>query len=480
MFLSRKRPLKVLLRLGGNTKRKLVTDISKTESFDALHQEVINALYSQNAENLLSILHTHHPADIADIIEGLPPSKRHLFISLVSTQLAPGVLIALADWARDDVIEHFTPQEMATFISKLESDDALTVAERIGLKRRAEILSFLPVAERSFLEKSLAYPKDSAGRLMQHEVLSLPDCATVADLKTLLTNNKSDTPDTFYEVFIYNPLHMPIGSVPLHRILRVASDVFLRDIMDAHPLCICAMLDQEQVGNVFRQYGLVSAPVINEQGYIVGMITVDDVVTVLDKEAEEDLLYLTGANVTDYRASILETAFYRLRWLALTLINTLLASSVIYQFQETIEKIVAVAVLMPIVAAMGGNAGIQVITVTVRALATQQLGLHKKAILSAVVKELRIGLANSLIFSLPLGALIAWWFQDWRLGVILSMGVLFNIIWAGAAGTLIPLFFAKLRIDPAVAAGPLLTTTTDVLGYLFFLSLAVLFLAHGG
>jgi len=460
----------------GATKRKVVSDTSKTDSFEALHEEVTKALYSHNRQELLAILKAHHPADIADIIEGLSPSKRHRLISLVSDQLAADILISLTDWVREEIIAHFTPQEIGAFMSNLESDDALTIVESLDLKRRTEVLSFLPVAERSFLEKSLAYPKDSAGRLMQHEVLSLPDCATVADLKSLLTNSNPNIPDTFYEVFIYSPLHVITGSVPLHRILRVASDVLLSDIMDIHPLCITATLDQEQVGNIFRQYGLVSAPVINEQGHIVGMVTVDDVVTVLDEEAEEDLLYLTGASITDYRASISETAFYRLRWLAITLLNTLLASSVIYHFQEIIEKVVVLAVLMPIVAAIGGNAGMQVVTVTVRALATQQIGLYKKAILSAVIKELQIGLANSLIISLPLGALIAWWFQDWRLGVVLSTGMLFNIVWAGVAGTLIPLFFAKLQVDPAVAAGPLLTTTTDVLGYLIFLSLAVLFL----
>lgn len=311
---------------------------------------------------------------------------------------------------------------------------------------------------------------------MQHEVLSLPDCATVADLKTLLASNRDDIPFTFYEVFVHNPLHLPIGSVPLHRVLRVAPDVLLQEIMDPQPLCIPAKLDQEKVANLFRQYGLVSAPVVDSMGHIVGMITADDVVAVLGEEADEDLLYLRGAGIGDYHASIMETSFYRLRWLGITLVNTLLASSVIYQFQIVIEKMIALAVLMPIVAAMGGNAGMQVVTVTVRALATQQLGLNKNSIIRAVIKELRIGLANSMIFSLPLGALIAWWFHDLRLGIVLTIGMIFNIIWAGAAGTLIPLLFAKIGVDPAVAAGPLLTTTTDTLGYLVFLGLALLFL----
>jgi magnesium transporter len=461
---------------GGDTKRKVVTGVAECDASEILREDTIRALHSQNGQELLTILRTHHSADIADVIEGLTLAERRLLISLTHDQLVPGVLAALEDWARDDVIEHLSSQEIATAIRGLESDDALTIVESLDPKRQKEVLHAMSREERSFLEKSLAYPKDSAGRLMQHEVLSMPDCATVADLKTLLAGNHVGVPITFYEIFIYDPLHFPTGSIPLHRILRVAPHVLLREIMDPQPLCIPAILDQEHVGNLFRQYGLVSAPVVNDRGYIVGMITVDDVVAVLEEEAEEDLLYLTGAGVSDFRASILETSFDRLRWLVITLINTLLASTVIYQFQFALKKMIALAVLMPIVAAMGGNAGMQVVTVTVRALATRQLGLHKKAIIAAVVKELRIGLANSLIFSLPLGALIAWWFQDWRLGIVLSTGMIFNIIWASAAGTLIPLFFAKLKIDPAVAAGPLLTTTTDVLGYLVFLSLAVLLL----
>ncbi|MEI8296278.1 MAG: magnesium transporter [Alphaproteobacteria bacterium] len=459
---------------GGDAKRKVVA-AAETDLHEELRESVVRALHSQNRESLSAIIQTHHSADVADTIEWLTPPKRRLLISLVP-DLSPEVLIALADWARDDVLEHLTSQEIATAIRGLESDDALTIIEDLHVKRRHEVLNVMSPEESAFLKKSLHYPKDSAGRLMQHEVLSLPDCATVEDLNKLLASNRADIPLAFYEIFIHNPLHLPLGSIPLHRILRVASDVLLRDIMDPQPICIPADLDQEKVGHIFRQYGLVSAPVVDRSGHIVGMITADDVVTVLDKEADEDLLYLTGAGIADYRASIMETSFYRLRWLAITLVNTLLASSVIYQFQFVIEKMIALAVIMPIVAAMGGNAGMQVVTVTVRALATQQLGLHKKSIIAAVIKELRIGLANSMIFSLPLGALIAWWFHDLRLGIVLTIGMIFNIIWAGAAGTLIPLLFAKIKVDPAVAAGPLLTTTTDVLGYLVFLGLALLFL----
>jgi magnesium transporter len=466
--------IRSMLRRGGKC-HNTATDDTELDQSEALRADTLRALHSQNRESLAGIMHTHRPADFADVIEWLPPPKRRLLISLIP-DLDPEVLIALADWARDDILEHLNAIEIVTALRGLVSDDALTIVEGLNVKRRHEVLRAMSPEERLFLEKSLSYPKDSAGRLMQHEVLSLPDCATVADLKAVLADSHSHIPLIFYEIFVHNPMHLPVGSIPLHRVLRVALDVSLQKIMDSRPLCIPARLDQEKVGNIFRQYGLVSAPVVDLMGHIVGMITADDVVKVLEKEADEDLLYLTGAGVGDYKASILETSFYRLRWLVITLVNTLLVSFVIYQFQVVIEKMIALAVLMPIVAAMGGNAGMQVVTVTVRALATQQLGLNRRSIIGAVIKEVRIGLANSIIFALPLGALIAWWFHDLRLGIVLTVGMIFNIIWAGAAGALIPLFFAKINVDPAVAAAPLLTTTTDVLGYLVFLGLALLFL----
>jgi magnesium transporter len=239
---------------------------------------------------------------------------------------------------------------------------------------------------------------------------------------------------------------------------------------------IPATMDQETVAHIFRQYGIVSAPVVDDSGRLIGVITVDDVVHVIEEEAEEDLLGIVGVSETDFHAPAGSTAWRRVRWLIVTLCNSAIAATVISQFQATIEQIVALAVLMPIVAAMGGNAGVQVITVTVRALATRDLQPRGTAIWRLIGKELAVGAINGAVFALIVGLATALWFDSWSLGAVLAGAMIFNMIWAGLAGTLIPVTLARFEIDPAIGAGPFLTTTTDVLGFFSFLGLATLFL----
>lgn len=285
----------------------------------------------------------------------------------------------------------------------------------------------------------------------------------------------ADLPSTFYDIYVIGPDYHPLGSVPVSRLLRTDRPVPVTEIMVPDLKLIPAEMDQENVAFLFRQYGLVSAPVVDEGGRLLGAITVDDVVNVIDEEAEEDLLALGGVGETDFHASIPETAFRRMRWLVVTLVNTLIAATVISRFDATIEQIVALAVLMPIVAAMGGNAGMQVVTVTVRALAMRDLAPGSN-VWRVVFKELAVAALNSTVFAAIMGGVAAVWFSSLQLGLVLGAAMIFNMMWAGLAGTLIPLTLSRLGMDPAISAGPFLTTTTDVLGFFSFLGLATIVL----
>jgi magnesium transporter len=331
----------------------------------------------------------------------------------------------------------------------------------------------VPVEERVILEQGLTYPEESAGRLMQRTLVAVPSFWTVGETIDFLRAS-DDLPDDFYDLFIVDPAHKPLGAVPLSRAMRTKRPVKLTEIMETDLRTIPVDMDREEVAYMFRQYALASAPVVDEDGRLVGVITVDDVVHVIEEETEEDLMGLGGVGESDFHAPALTTAWRRIRWLVVTLINTLIASSVISQFDATIQQIVALAVLMPIVAAMGGNAGMQVVTVTVRAIATKEL--QPGTVARVILKEILVAASNGIIFALVMGTISGLWFHDWRLSVVLAAAMLFNMMWSGIAGTMIPLTLSRLGVDPAIAAGPFLTTTTDVLGFFLFLGLATVFL----
>ncbi|MGH6958981.1 MAG: magnesium transporter, partial [Dongiaceae bacterium] len=366
------------------------------------------------------------------------------------------------------------PQELAAAVAELDTDDAVDLLEDLDEEAKQRILAAVPAEERVILEKGLTYPEDSAGRLMQRELVAVPAYWTVGETVDFLRASQ-DLPDDFYDLFIVDPAHRPVGTVPLSRAMRTKRPVRLTDIMETELRTVPVTMDQEAVAYMFRQYALVSAPVVDEAGRLVGVVTVDDVVHVIDEEAEEDLMSLSGVGESDFHAPAAETAWRRMRWLFVTLINTLIASTVILQFDATIQQIVALAVLMPIVAAMGGNAGMQVVTVTVRALATRDLTPGSN-LLRTVGKELIVAGMNAGLFALIMGGIAAAWFHDWHLGFVLGAAMVFNMLWAGLAGTVIPLTLHRLGMDPAVSAGPFLTTTTDVLGFFSFLGLATWFL----
>ncbi len=443
-------------------------------SANQLLEIVRQALAGSDVARIEAIAESEHAADIAHLLEQLNADERRLFIEITRHALDPEMLTHLDETVREEVLEYLTPHEVAQAVVELDSDDALDILEDLDEEQKRQILERIPPEERALIEEGLTFPEESAGRLMQRELVAVPSYWTVGETIDFL-RTAEELPDDFYDLFLVDPAHKPVGSVPLSRVIRNRRNVKLADIMETNLRTIPAEMDQEAVAHLFRSYSLVSAPVVDDAGRLLGVITVDDVVHVIDEEAEEDMMSLAGVGDTDFHASALETAWRRLSWLVVTLVNTLIAATMISQFDATIEQLVALAILMPIVAAMGGNAGMQVVTVTVRALATRDLN-PRSNIWRAVLKEMAVAAMNAPVFALIMGTIAALWFHSAALGVVLGAAMIFNMLWAGLAGTLIPLTLNRLGMDPAISAGPFLTTTTDVLGFFSFLGLATLFL----
>jgi magnesium transporter len=441
---------------------------------EELLENVSAALAEGDIPQVEALIEDLHPADVADLIEHLEPDERKLFVDITRHVIEAETISHLDETVRDEVVEQLGPRAMAEVVGELDTDDAVELLQDLEPERQQEVLESMPAEERVLLQQSLTFPEDSAGRLMQRELVAVPSHWTVGGTIDFLRNTK-DLPDDFYDLFVVDPAHKPIGSVPLSRAMRSPRDTNLTDIMETELRLVPADTDQEAVAYLFRQYALVSAPVVDDAGRLIGVVTVDDVVRVIDEEAEEDLMRIVGASDTDFHAPAHMIAWQRVRWLVVTLINTVIAATVISQFQDTIQHLVALAVLMPIVAAMGGNAGVQVITVTVRALATRDI-TPQSNLLRIVGKELLVGFLNALVFAAILGVAAGYWFGHAELGFVLAAAMIFNMVWAGFAGTLIPLAMDRLGFDPAIGAGPFLTTTTDVLGFFSFLGLATLFL----
>jgi magnesium transporter len=441
---------------------------------EELLENVAAALAEGDIPQVETLIEDLHPADVADLIEHLEPDERKLFVDITRHVIEPETISHLEETVREEVVEQLGPEGVAEVVSGLDTDDAVELLEDLEPEQQEQVLQSVPAEERVLLQQSLTFPEDSAGRLMQRELVAVPSHWTVGETIDFLRNEK-ELPDDFYDLFVVDATHKPAGSVPLSRAMRSPRSTRLTDIMETELRLVPADMDQEAVAYLFRQYALVSAPVVDDAGRLIGVVTVDDVVRVIDEEAEEDLMKIVGASDTDFHAPPHIIAWQRVRWLVVTLVNTMIAATVISQFQDTIQHTVALAVLMPIVAAMGGNAGVQVITVTVRALATRDI-TPQSNMLRIVGKELVVGFLNALVFAAILGVIAAWWFGHVELGYVLAGAMIFNMVWAGMAGTLIPLAMDRLGFDPAIGAGPFLTTTTDVLGFFSFLGLATLFL----
>jgi magnesium transporter len=434
---------------------------------------VDDALEGERTDEVVALTKDLHEADMADLLETLGRDERRELIEVLGAGFDPDALPYLDASVREEVIDQLGPERLARLLSTLDSDDAVEVFEGLDEEFQHRILTALPRAYRHILEESLSYPEDSAGRLMQREVVVIPSAWTLGETIDYM-RAAEDLPDDFYDLYIVNPKHRPIGKIPLSRVLRTRRPVRLTEIMEADLKAVPLAMDQEEVAYLFRQYGLVSAPVVDDAGRLVGVITVDDVVHIIDQEAEEDIMKLGGVSETDLYNAALDTTKARLPWLAVNLLTAILASVVIGFFALTIERLVALAVLMPIVASMGGNAGTQTLTVAVRAIAMKDLTEANAR--RFVGKELLVGSANGLLFAVLTG-LVAWlWFSTPAIGLVIAAAMIINMVVAGMSGTLIPLGLDRLGVDPAIASSVFVTTVTDVIGFFAFLGLAAAFL----
>jgi magnesium transporter len=412
-----------------------------------------------------------HPSDVANLIENLPEETRVKLIEMESFNIAPEIFIELNESIQSEVLQLLSNDSISNIVKRLESDNAVAIIENLDLEKKNSILDKLPPKDRFLLEEGLSYPEDSAARIMQREFTAIPSDWTVGQTIDYLRESK-DLPQEFLEIFIVDNDFKPIGIVPSSRVLRTARDSKMSLIMREMPVLISVNMDKEEVGHTFENYNLVSAGVVNKNNKLVGMITADDVVTVVQEEAEEDVLRLAGVGDEEITDTVFVKTKRRFNWLLVNLGTALLASWVISIFGAEIEKVVALAFLMPIVASMGGNAGMQTLAVTIRAIATKELSSSN--INKIVGKEFLIGVLNGIIFAIITGAVVQLWFKQIDLSIIIAASMVLNMIVAGLFGILIPVTLKKMKIDPALASSVFVTTVTDVIGFLSFLGIGSL------
>lgn len=413
------------------------------------------------------------PPDLAQVVELLEPSQRVTLIEALGPDIDYAFFSELDEAVRDQLSEALPNELLAKAVATLETDDAAYLIESLEPGDQQEILAHLPTSERALLERNLVYPPDSAGRLMQGEFVAVAPFWTIGQVIDHM-RDADDLPDSFAEIFVVDPSYSVVGSVDLSRLLRTKRHVAIDQIMEPERHIVRATADQRDVARQFERYDLVSAPVVDEDDRLVGVITVDDVVDVIQEEAEEDIKALAGVGQESVSGSVLGTVRSRMPWLIVNLATAILASTVIQRFGATIEQMVALAALMPIVASIGGNAGTQTMTVTVRALATDRLGPVNAA--RVVGREAIVGLLNGIVLSFILAGIVLVWFGSGLLSVVIAAAIIVNVLAAALAGILFPLSLHALDLDPAPASGVLVTTVTDVVGFFAFLGLATLWL----
>lgn len=432
-------------------------------------QAVRQALDMDEQDRVYDLVEPLHPADIADLLELLSPAERHHLGAAITDLLSVEVIAELNDYVRDDMIEALAPDVVAEIAEQLDTDDAVQLIEDLGPVNQAAILARLGPTDRAAIESALAHPEETAGRLMQRDVVAVPEHLSVGELIDYLRDNH-DLITEFWEVFVVDPQLRPVGTCLLSWILRAPRHVALSDVMKRDQTLIPVTMDQEEVALRFQKYGLISAAVVDESGRLVGQLTVDDIVHIIQEEAGEDVLLLSGAGEGDINEPIRISYQSRVRWLLANLLTASVASIVISRFEDVIAQMVALAILMPIVAGIGGNAGTQTLAVTVRALATNQLSATNSW--RAIRREMAIALLNGGTVAIVIGLAVSLIFHNPLLGGVIAMAMLANIIIAGFAGVFVPLTLEKLKADPAIASSIFVTMTTDSMGFLVFLGLA--------
>ncbi|HYZ48218.1 MAG TPA: magnesium transporter [Sphingomonas sp.] len=413
-----------------------------------------------------------HPADIADLFELAPSEWRRPLAAALKDLLDGDVFAEMNDYVREDLIDELDAAQVADIASELDTDDAVAIIEDMEPAEQREVLRAMEPDDRAAIEEALSYPEESAGRLMQRELIAVPEHWTVGDVLDYLRSNDDLTTD-FWEIFVVDPAHHPIGSCQLSWILRSPRTIPIADVMKREQTLIPVDMDQEEVALRFQKYALISAAVIDQAGRLVGMITVDDIVHIIQEEAGEDILRLSGAGDGDINQPVRLTIKTRLTWLIVNLGTAILAASVVGLFQGEIGRFALLAVLMPIVSGMGGNAGTQTLAVAVRALATNQL--TESNTLRMFGREFTIASANGLALGVLIGTAVGLIYAYPMLGLTIALAMLINNLVAGLAGILVPITLDRLRIDPAVSSAVFVTTATDVMGFFSFLGLATVF-----
>ncbi|MEM9394203.1 MAG: magnesium transporter [Pseudomonadota bacterium] len=450
---------------------------AETEVEYALDRDLVASLYDalavEDAPRVSELLEPLHPADIADLFEQIGPGKRRDVLALWQSEDMGEVLSELNEGLREDVIATLEPEALAEAVRDLESDDVVDLVEDLDAEQQDAILDALEAPDRVAVEQSLQYPETSAGRLMQRELVMAPEHWTVGQTIDHIRAD-DDLPDQFYHVILVDPRLKPTGYVTLGRLLGATRATALADITEDSFRTIPVMQDEAEVAYAFNQYHLISAPVVDEEDRLVGVITIDDAMVVLDEEHNEDILRLAGVGDESVSDTTWEITKQRFPWLAVNLLTAIIASLVISLFDDVIAQVVALAILMPIVASMGGNAGTQSLTVAVRAIATKDLtGSNAWRVLR---REVLASVFNGLLFAIVMGAISYLWFDTPVLALIIAAAMVINLAVAGLAGLLVPLGLEKLGIDPALASGTFVTTVTDVVGFFAFLGLAALIL----
>lgn len=432
-------------------------------------EAVREAIEAEDAGRLKALAGDIYEADLGDLVEALDPDQRPELVRLLGEDFDFSSLIEMDEGVRVRLIEDLPPETVAEGVRELDSDDAVYILEDLDEAEKEAILDQIPIAERLQLERSLDYPEESAGRLMQTDFIAIPPFWTVGQTIDYCRET-ADLPDDFYDIYVVDPGFRLVGAVPLDKLLRAKRPVKIAELATEDLLTVGATEDREEVARQFERYHLIALPVVDEAGRLVGVVTVDDVVDVVREEAEEDLRALAGVGDEEISDTVIDTARSRFWWLLVNLGTAFLAAAVIGLFEATIEKIVALAALAPIVASQGGNAATQTMTVAVRAIATREVG--RINLLRFVTREVLVAVLNGFAFAVLVGLAVFLWFRDTGLGIVIAGAMVANLVAGGLAGVLVPLAVEKLRGDPAVVSGVFVTTVTDCVGFFAFLALA--------
>ena len=431
--------------------------------------QVLDAVDMGDDEAARALVEPLHPADIADLIELAARDEREGLVKALAGIVGPDVLAEMNDYVREGLLDDMEPQQLADIAGQLETDDAVALIEDLDKDEQQAVLRAMEPDDRAAVEEALGYPEESAGRLMQRDLIAVPEHWTVGQVIDYLRSGE-ELPTDFWEVYVVDPAHRPIGTILLSWILRTPRKFAVADLMQREQTLIPVDMDQEEVALRFQKYALISAAVVDSSGRLVGMITVDDIVHIIQEEASEDALLLSGVDEGDINEPVVDSYKSRVRWLLANLITALVAATIISLFEETISRMVALAALMPIVAGVGGNAGTQTLAVTVRALATNQLTQSNTA--RAITREIRVALLNGVTIAAVIGVAVSAFFGNLVLGGVIAAAMLVNIIIAGLAGVLVPVGLDRAGADPAVASSVFVTMVTDSMGFLVFLGLA--------